>query len=142
MSDLELKVKSALLNVLVAALSIVVLVFFVLGGLKELVLFLLFWGTISTFLFGWLLSGWYIQIPNEKWLIEPYLATTVISVPSAICTGLIYMSYIALDSHELAWSEVAFSGVFGGMVAVVYSLPISLICGLLIGLYFKRAQKL
>ena len=142
MSDLEFKIKSVLFNVLFAILSIIVLAFYTLGTFEKAFLFVLFWGAVSTIIFAWIFSDWYKNIPNEKLLIEPYIASAVISFPSAICTGLIYMSFMALDSNALTLSEVVFAGVLGGLLAATYSLPISLVCGLFLGLYFKGVQKL
>jgi hypothetical protein len=139
MNRIDLKIKSALANALLSVFCITALVFTVFEYLDKALVVLYIFGVLTALLFGWLLSGWYRSIPNEKWLFEPYVASVVISFPSAISTGLLYMSLIALESGRIPLSEVISAGIIGGLFAAVFVMPITLTIGAILGWCLTRA---
>ncbi|XZZ60550.1 glutaredoxin [Microbulbifer sp. SSSA002] len=101
---------------------------------------------ISTLIFGWIFSDWYKIIPGKKSKYKPYLATTVISFPAALMSGIIYMgiTYIIRSNTNLNLipiSEAAFISIMGGLIAAVFALPISLLLGAVLGWYLVNSQK-
>jgi len=139
MNRIDLRLKSALSNALLSVVCITALVVTVFEYLDKALAVLYFLAVLNALLFGWLLSGWYKSIPNEKWLFEPYIASAVISFPSAISTGLLYMSLMALESGRIPLSEVISAGTIGGLFAAVFVLPITLTIGAILGWYLKSA---
>jgi hypothetical protein len=138
MNRIDLKIKSALANAMLSVLCITALIFTVFEYLDKALVVLYILGFLTALLFGWLFSGWYKSIPNEKWLFEPYVASVVICFPSAISTGLLYMSLMAMDSGRIPLSEIISAGIIGGIFAAVFVLPITITIGAILGWYLKR----
>ena len=138
MTKIELRIKSAIANSVLAVVCITTLSFTVLEYLDKALISLYAFGVLTSLIFGWLLSGWYITIPNERWLIEPYIASTVISFPAAISTGLLYMALMAIESGRIPLSEMIPAGIIGGVFSAVFVLPITLVLGGILGWFLKN----
>ncbi|WP_226986422.1 glutaredoxin [Saccharophagus degradans] len=97
---------------------------------------------ITASIFGWFFSGWYKLIPGERFQYEPYVATVIISFPSALTSGLLYMGAMAISSGSIPILEAIMAGTIGGLMGAVFVLPISLILGAALGRYLINGQKL
>ncbi|UTA48151.1 glutaredoxin [Simiduia sp. 21SJ11W-1] len=142
MSELNLKIKSSVLNALVAVVGVLSLSYTLLENLEGATVVLTGFSFLSAMIFGWLFSGWYKLIPGEKFQFEPYVVTVLVSFPSALVSGLLYMGVMALSSGSIPISEVLMAGILGGFIGAVFVLPISIILGVILGWYLVHGQKL
>lgn len=141
MSELNLKIKSSIFNALVAVVCVISLSITILEELIHAILMLTSIAFFAAFLFGWLLSDWYRLIPGESFQYEPYVATVIISFPSALVSGVLYIGAMSLSS-SISISEVLMVGALGGFMGAVFALPISLTLGMVLGWYLVNDQKL
>ncbi|ABD79727.1 hypothetical protein Sde_0463 [Saccharophagus degradans 2-40] len=142
MSDFNLKVKSSVLNALLAAVGVLSLSFTILENLENAMVVLTGIAFITASIFGWFFSGWYKLIPGERFQYEPYVATVIISFPSALTSGLLYMGAMAISSGSIPILEAIMAGTIGGLMGAVFVLPISIILGAALGRYLINGQKL
>ena len=86
-------------------------------------------------LWGYLFSGWFKPIKNEKWLVEPYVATPIVILLTAICS----MTFMGVETTTrysftlTALMEALIYGVLGGIIGFIYTFAISVPVGLLTG---------
>ncbi len=140
---LSIKIKSAVLNALVAVIGALSFSLTILENSEFPISVILAIAFISTLLFGWLFSNWYKITPGEKFQLKPYIATTVISFPSALLSGVLFMGMgIFISSGSINISVVFTTGIVGGLIAAVFTLPISLLFGVALGWYLVNGQKL
>src|SRR5690606_4742962 len=124
---MKLKIVCAISNAVLAAICITVLILTVFDNLFELIVALYLFGISTAAMIGWLMHDWYEFIPNEKWMLEPYLASTIVSILSGVTTGILYMALIAIKHGAVSVTETLFAGIFGGLLAAASVLPITVI---------------
>ena len=104
-------------------------------------------GMVSAFLISWYWSGFYEYMPDEKFLIEPYLATVLVSLPSAMITlfSMFLFSHME-DENKILSRDFDFinsiaGSIFLGFYGAFIMSPVSLIAGSFLGWYLIRKQK-
>lgn len=98
------------------------------------------WGTsvICGFFWGWLFGSWYVPIKNTRWFFEPYIVTPLISLLSAVVSGLVFVLADEIDSRVFDLVNVIGTGFFIGIYAFLITLPITMIAGLIVALYLYK----
>jgi len=91
--------------------------------------------------FGWGLGSWYVPIKGERLYFEPYVVTPIISLLSALVSGLLFMfttEVTASAENMFNLGSVFGGGIFIGLYAFVLTLPVTAIVGGAVALYLYK----
>ncbi len=135
-----IKVFSSLIHGLLAAVVVPCLILLVLNKFESN--FILLWGLsiAAAGFWGWKFGSWYIPMEGERLFFEPYVATPIITLVSALCSGPLFMFVIELSSSSSHFSlgSVLGGGLFIGIYAFILTLPITSLFGVLLALYLFK----
>ena len=126
-----------------ALAGIVVLALLVLISYGYTLELLILWGAsvVCGAYFGWVLGSWYIPIKGERWFFEPYIVTPIISLLSAVASGLLFMFVTEASSsaqNMFNLGSVFGGGIFIGIYAFILTLPITVIVGVAVAFYLYK----
>jgi hypothetical protein len=101
------------------------------------------WGAavICACYFGWVLGSWYVPIKDERWFFEPYVVTPIISLLSAVVSGLLFISLTEVTAsaqNMFNLGSVLGGGILIGLYAFVFTLPVTAIVGIAVALYLYK----
>lgn len=94
--------------------------------------------------FGWVFGSWYVPIKGERWYFECYFVTPIISLLSAVMSGLLFALLAVAKASSLNGLNIGIvfdGGIFIGFYAFVLTLPITIVAGVAIALYLRKSLK-
>ena len=132
---------SSIVHGSLAAIIVLCLLFLVFNEFQPSLIILWLVSIAAACFWGWKIGSWYIPIKGERWLFEPYIATPVITLLSALSSGPFYLLIIGvwganLDKFDLG--RVFEGGIFIGIFAFVLTLPITIQFGVALALYLYK----